>query len=74
MYNTGSPVLRATSELLMSLGIVSFSAIRWWTISEKPGMLKFMGLQSIRHDLAAEQQQCYLWYIGGSLLLKMLLE
>ena len=74
MYNTGSPVLRATSELLMSLGIVSFSAIRWWTISEKPGMLKFMGLQSIRHDLAAEQQQCYLWYIGGSHLLKMLLE
>ena len=29
---------------------------RWWR-TEKPGMLQFMGSQSVRHDWATEQQQ-----------------
>ena len=32
------------------------SSRRWWRTG-KPGMLQFMGLQKVRHDLATEQSQ-----------------
>ena len=36
----------------------------WWT--GRPGMLQFMRSQRIRHDLASEQQQCYISLWGNS--------
>ena len=33
---------------------------RWWGTG-KPGMLQFMGLQRVEHNLVNEQQQPYLW-------------
>ena len=35
-------------------------SIRWWR-TEKPGVLQSMGLQSIRHNWATEQQQHRIW-------------
>ena len=44
---------------------LSLSKLRQIVWTEKPGMLQFMGWQSVRHDLATEQQQKdYILYSG----------
>ena len=41
------------------------SMLAWkipWT--EEPGGLQFQGVARVRHDLAAKQQQSYMWKLG----------
>ena len=43
--------------------LLDMNLCKLWEIvrTGKPGMLQLMGMQSVRHDLVTEQQQCALF-------------
>ena len=48
-------------------GQVVVSYGRWWR-TEKPGMLRSMNLQRVKHNLVTRQQQQYLFYLNSHLV------